>query len=763
MSEYRCRECVVANCSIDDNGLQWQRGYINCPDRITTCSCTYCIGDRSRYSEQMTEYRCRECVVGKSSMEDNSLQWQRGYINCSDRITTCSCTYCIGDRSRYSEQMTEYRCRECVVANCSIDDNSLQWQRGYINCPDRITTCSCTYCIGDRSRYSEQMTEYRCRECVVGKSSMEDNSLQWQRGYINCSDRITTCSCTYCIGDRSRYSEQMTEYRCRECVVANCSIDDNSLQWQRGYINCPDRITTCSCTYCIGDRSRYSEQMTEYRCRECVVGKSSMEDNSLQWQRGYINCSDRITTCSCTYCIGDRSRYSEQMTEYRCRECVVANCSIDDNSLQWQRGYINCPDRITTCSCTYCIGDRSRYSEQMTEYRCRECVVGKSSMEDNSLQWQRGYINCSDRITTCSCTYCIGDRSRYSEQMTEYRCRECVVANCSIDDNSLQWQRGYINCPDRITTCSCTYCIGDRSRYSEQMTEYRCRECVVGKSSMEDNSLQWQRGYINCSDRITTCSCTYCIGDRSRYSEQMTEYRCRECVVANCSIDDNSLQWQRGYINCPDRITTCSCTYCIGDRSRYSEQMTEYRCRECVVGKSSMEDNSLQWQRGYINCSDRITTCSCTYCIGDRSRYSEQMTEYRCRECVVANCSIDDNSLQWQRGYINCSDRITTCSSTYCIGDRSRYSEQMTEYRCRECVVANCSIDDNSLQWQRGYINCPDRITTCSCTYCIGDRSRYSEQMTEYRCRECVVANCSIDDNSLQWQRGYINCPDRIT
>src|SRR6187401_958453 len=762
MTEYGCRECVVANCGIDRNCLQRQCGHINCSDRIATCSSTYCIDDSSRYSEYMTKYGCRECVVANCGIDRNCLQRQCGHINCSDRITTCSGTYCIDDRSRYSEYMAEYGCRECIVANCGIDRNCLQRQCGHINCSDRITTCSCTYCIDDRSRYSEYMTKYGCRECVVANCGIDRNCLQWQGGHIDCSDRITTCSCTYCIDDSSRYSEYMTKYGCRECVVANCGIDRNCLQRQCGHINCSDRITTCSSTYCIDDRSRYSEYMTKYGCRECVVANCGIDRNCLQRQCGHINCSDRIATCSSTYCIDDRSRTIKEMTKYGCRECVGANCGIDRNCLQRQCGHINCSDRIATCSCTYCIDDRSRYSEYMTKYGCRECVVANCGIDRNCLQRQCGHINCSDRITTCSSTYCIDDRSRYSEHMTKYGCRECVVANCGIDRNCLQRQCGHINCSDRIATCSCTYCIDDRSRYSEHMTKYGCRECVVANCGIDRNCLQRQCGHINCSDRITTCSCTYCIDDRSRYSEYMTKYGCRECVVANCGIDRNCLQWQGGHIDCSDRITTCSCTYCIDDSSRYSEYMTKYGCRECVVANCGIDRNCLQRQCGHINCSDRITTCSSTYCIDDRSRYSEYMTKYGCRECVVANCGIDRNCLQRQCGHINCSDRIATCSSTYCIDDRSRYSEHMTKYGCRECVVANCGIDRNCLQRQCGHINCSDRIATCSCTYCIDDSSRAIKEMTKYGCRECVVANCGIDRNCLQRQCGHINCSDRI-
>src|SRR5436190_805536 len=277
------------------------------------------------------------------------------------------------------------------------------------------------------------------------------------------------------------------------------------------------------------------------------------------------------------------------------------------------------------------------------------------------------------------------------------------------------------------------------------MTKYRCRECVVANCSIDGDCLQWQHGHINCSDGITTCSCTYCIGDSSGYSEQMTKYGCRKCVVANCGIDRDCLQWQHGHINCSDGITTCSCTYCIGDSSRYSKQMTKYGCRKFFVPDALIVCDCLQWQHGHINCPDGITTCSCTYCIGDRSRYSKYMTKYGCRKCVVANCGIDRDCLQQQRGHINCPDGITTCSCTYCIGDRSRYSKQMTKYGCRECVVANCGIDRDCLQQQHGHFTSLVRTTTCSCTYCIGDSSGYSKYMTKYGCRECVVANCGID------------------
>src|SRR5204863_452849 len=252
-----------------------------------------------------------------------------------------------------------------------------------------------------------------------------------------------------------------------------------------------------------------------------------------------------------------------------------------------------------------------------------------------------------------------------------------------------------------------------------------------------------------------TSAYTYEIVDSYWRVKEMPKHSCREFVVANCSIDGDCLPSHHRYINCSDGIATCSCTYCIGDRYRYSEQMTKYGCRERVVANCSIDRDCLQRQHGHINCSDGITTCSCTYCIGDSSGYSEQMTKYGCRECVVANCSIDGDCLQRQHGHINCSDGISTSSCTYCIGDSSGYSEQMTKYGCRECVVANCSIDGDCLQRQHGHINCSDSITISLRDALPIYSSGYSEQMTKYGCRKCVVANCGIDRDCLQRQHGH--------
>src|SRR5436190_52260 len=140
------------------------------------------------------------------------------------------------------------------------------------------------------------------------------------------------------------------------------------------------------------------------------------------------------------------------------------------------------------------------------------------------------------------------------------------------------------------------------------------------------------------------------------------------------------------------------------------------------------------------------------------------MTKYRCCASVVASCGNDRDCLQRQRGHINCSDGITTSSCTYCIGDSSRTIKEMTKYRCRECVVANCGIDRDCLQRQRGHINCPDGITTCSSTYCIGDSSRTIKEVITYGCSECVCTARSIVDRCcLKRFRDLIYCADSVT
>src|SRR5215218_9396108 len=96
------------------------------------------------------------------------------------------------------------------------------------------------------------------------------------------------------------------------------------------------------------------------------------------------------------------------------------------------------------------------------------------------------------------------------------------------------------------------------------------------------------------------------------------------------------------------------------------------------------------------------------------------MTQDRCREAVSTYRCIYCCGQQWKLGYIDRSDRITTTrGARHRIGDGTHCIEHMTQDRCREAVGTYRCIYCCGQQWKLGYIDGSDRITTCCCTYCI--------------------------------------------